>query len=254
LRKFNIGAGILHFVQGFLLLGASQGVQSIKDFAKDLTTSFLTYDEETQSLVSGTKVTGTYEVGLTAAIFLLMSGLAHALVLLNWDTYLRDLEREINRFRWYEYAVSSSLMIMSIAVLFGCYDVASLILIFFCNACMNFFGLLHERMNPPERLEVNWEPFIFGCIAGVAPWIVVWMYFLGGGNFDQIPGFVYGILVAYLIFFNTFPVNMVLQYKRVGKWAEYRYGELVYIFLSLIAKSLLAWLVFGGTFQPNGDD
>jgi uncharacterized membrane protein required for colicin V production len=109
-------------------------------------------------------------------------------------------------------------------------------------------------MNPPERLEVNWEPFIFGCIAGVAPWIVVWMYFLGGGNFDQIPGFVYGILVAYLIFFNTFPVNMVLQYKRVGKWAEYRYGELVYIFLSLIAKSLLAWLVFGGTFQPNGDD
>jgi hypothetical protein len=139
LRKFNIGAGILHFVQGFLLLGASQGVQSIKDFAKDLTTSFLTYDEETQSLVSGTKVTGTYEVGLTAAIFLLMSGLAHALVLLNWDTYLRDLEREINRFRWYEYAVSSSLMIMSIAVLFGCYDVASLILIFFLQRLHELF-------------------------------------------------------------------------------------------------------------------
>jgi hypothetical protein len=54
--------------------------------------------------------------------------------------------------------------------------------------------------------------------------------------------------VKFFLFFQ------VLQYKRVGKWAEYRYGELVYIFLSLIAKSLLAWLVFGGTFQPNGDD
>jgi hypothetical protein len=33
-----------------------------------------------------------------------------------------------------------------------------------------------------------------------------------------------------------------------------RYGELTYIVLSLLSKSLLAWLVFGGTFQPNGDD
>jgi len=47
---------------------------------------------------------------------------------------------QVNRFRWYEYAVSSSLMIVSIAVLFGCYDVASLLLIAFCNASMNFFG------------------------------------------------------------------------------------------------------------------
>jgi hypothetical protein len=78
------------------------------------------------------------------------------------------------------------------------------------------------------------------------------MYFLGSGNFSQIPGFVYGILVAYLIFFNTFPINMYLQYAKVGKWADYRYGEKVYIILSLASKSLLAWLVFGGTAQPNG--
>ena len=39
-----------------------------------MTTSYLTYDVETDTLVSGTKVVGSYEVGLTAAIFLLMSG------------------------------------------------------------------------------------------------------------------------------------------------------------------------------------
>jgi len=78
--------------------------------------------------------------------------------------------------------------------------------------------------------------------------------FLGGGDFDNIPGFVYGILVGYFIFFNTFPVNMALQYAEVGKWADYRFGESCYITLSLLSKSLLAWLVFGGTFQPNGDD
>jgi hypothetical protein len=40
---------------------------------------------------------------------------------------------------------------------------------------------------------------------------------------------------------------MVLQYRRKGRWADYLYGEAVYILLSLVAKSLLAWQVFAGT-------
>lgn len=43
---------------------------------------------------------------------------------------------------------------------------------------------------------------------------------------------------------------MVLQYKKVGPWKNYIYGELVYITLSLVAKSLLAWQVFAGTLRP----
>ena len=72
-----------------------------------------------------------------------------------------------------------------------------------------------------------------------------------GGNYDRIPGFVYGVLFGYIVFFNTFPINMVLQYAQIGRWRDYRFGELGYIVLSLLSKSLLAWLVFGGTFQPN---
>ncbi|MBU1493786.1 MAG: hypothetical protein KJ956_07445, partial [Actinobacteria bacterium] len=34
---------------------------------------------------------------------------------------------------------------------------------------------------------------------------------------------------------------------RVGKWKDYLYGEYVYVLLSLTAKSLLAWQVFGST-------
>jgi len=44
------------------------------------------------------------------------------------------------------------------------------------------------------------------------------------------------------------------RYAKIGRWSEYRYGELGYIALSLISKSFLGWLVFGGTFQPDGDD
>ena len=77
------------------------------------------------------------------------------------------------------------------------------------------------------------------------------MYFLGGGNYSQIPWFIYAIVGSYFVLFNLFPVNMVLQYKKVGRWRDYLYGERSYIVLSLAAKSLLAWLVFAGTLQPK---
>jgi len=58
------------------------------------------------------------------------------------------------------------------------------------------------------------------------------------------------ILLTYFILFNIFVVNMVLQYKGIGKWKDYLYGERIYIILSFVAKSLLAWLVFVGIFAP----
>ena len=56
----------------------------------------------------------------------------------------------------------------------------------------------------------------------------------------------YGIFVTLFIFFNSFALNMVLQYKKVGPWRNYVFGESAYVLLSLVAKSALAWQVFGG--------
>jgi hypothetical protein len=43
---------------------------------------------------------------------------------------------------------------------------------------------------------------------------------------------------------------MFLQYKKIGPWKNYLYGERAYVLLSLIAKSALAWQVFAGTLRP----
>jgi hypothetical protein len=43
---------------------------------------------------------------------------------------------------------------------------------------------------------------------------------------------------------------MVLQYKKVGPWKDYLFGERVYIILSLSAKSVLCWLIWTGTLAP----
>ena len=65
------------------------------------------------------------------------------------------------------------------------------------------------------------------------------------------PDFVYGIVISLFLFFNSFAINMWLQYRKVGRWKDYLFGERMYIVLSLVAKSLLAWQIFFGTLRPS---
>jgi hypothetical protein len=87
-------------------------------------------------------------------------------------------------------------------------------------------------------------PYIFGCLVGVVPWLLIAVYLIAPGVAATPPGFVYGIFFSLFLLFNVFALNMLLQYRRMGPWRDYYFGERVYIVLSLAAKSLLAWQVF----------
>ncbi len=252
LKRFNVIMGLFHLVQGFIMLFlATNIIQKIAEFQPEIIQFYQTYNVTTQTLETASKVLFKLPFGILVASFLLISACAHGIITLMSKKYFNDLEIGINRFRWFEYAVSSSIMITLISTLFGIYDIATLLLIFVLNAMMNLFGLLMEQVNSgKEKNKVHWGPFIWGGIAGIAPWIAILMYMFGTGNFDMIPWFVWAIVGTYFVAFNTFPINMILQYKRVGKWKDYIYGERVYIVLSLVAKSILAWLVLFGAMQP----
>jgi hypothetical protein len=107
---------------------------------------------------------------------------------------------------------------------------------------MILFGLLMEHYEEPGH--PNWLPFVFGCIAGIVPWIAIAIYIATPTTDATAPGFVIGIFVSLFLFFNSFALNQWLQYRRIGPWRDYLFGESVYIFLSLTAKSALAWQVF----------
>ena len=255
LRRFNAIMGGLHLIQGIVMLFlATSVIQNIAEFTPDITQFYLTFSQQTQSLEVTSRFLFELPFGVFVALFLLISAGAHAVISLPKGlnaVYNDDLKKGINKFRWYEYALSSSIMIVLIATLFGIYDIASLLLIFIVNAAMNLFGLVMEQLNSGKtKGKVNWGPFVWGSIAGLAPWIAILIYMFGTGNFDMVPWFVWAIVGTYFVAFNTFPVNMVLQYKRIGKWKDYLYGERTYIILSLVAKSVLAWLVLFGAMQP----
>ncbi len=188
------------------------------------------------------------------ASFFLMSAIAHACA--GWflrDRYEAWLARGMNPLRWVEYAFSSTVMIIAIASLSFITDFPALVAIAGCNVAMILFGWSMEAANE-GRERVDWRHFIFGCIAGIIPWIaitsILWVYSAQEGlPPGQVPRFVYAIVGSLFVAFNVFALNMVLQYRKIGIWRDYLVGEKTYMILSLVAKSLLAWQVWGGTLR-----
>lgn len=246
LKRFNLIMGALHLVQGVFMWVVSN------DTTYPIYTNYLNFNTETLSLSPVPKLLYELRFGPAVAMFLLLSAVAHFyLATVGNQRYVANLKEGMNPVRFYEYALSSSLMIVLIGMLSGIWDLGAILLMFGINAMMNLFGIMMEYHNQGAP-RTRWTAFIYGCIAGIFPWIVIAIYFVGSINSGEAkpPAFVYAIIPTLFVFFNIFAVNMVLQYKKVGRWQDYLFGERVYIILSLSAKTVLAWLIFAGTLAP----
>jgi len=241
IRRYNLIAGLFHFVQMCIVIALSN------DFSLPIVARYMsgppgsTFAEPITLLDT--------PVGLAVAIFLGLSAFFHFLVASPqfFPRYAAGLAQSRNYFRWVEYSISSSVMIVLIAQICGVTDVVAIISIFGVNASMILFGWLQEKYETPGN--GGWIPFIFGCIAGIVPWLGLLFYVLaiGGPGGTKAPAFVYGIVISLFVLFNTFAIVQYLQYKKVGKWSDYIRGEKTYITLSLVAKSALAWQIFAST-------
>ncbi|MFH1547526.1 MAG: heliorhodopsin HeR [bacterium] len=246
LRIFNLVMGFFHLAQAVVMYLISN------DFSLSINTNYLQFDPTTQQLQPVMEELIKVRLAPMVALFLLLSATAHFLISFKpiYSWYAKNLKKGVNYARWWEYSLSSSLMIVLIAMLVGMYDLSSLILIFFLNMMMILLGLMMELHNQTTK-KTDWTSFIFGCIAGIVPWITVALYLFGSGEGEyKAPDFVYWIFFTIFLFFNSFAGNMILQYKKTGKWIDYLWGERVYIILSLVAKSALAWQIFAGTLRP----
>ena len=254
LRKLNIAAGILHLIQGVAML--SLGL--LITWNREIYTFYLKFKIislipfKFQVLPDPQVAFKLGYLGVILSSFLLISAAAHFIIaFLKTTHYEENLKKGMNPYRWYEYALSSSIMLAFLSTFVGVWDLWSLVMIFVLNAMMIMFGYLMEKINQYTK-KINWSPYLLGCISGFTPWVVTAAYFIAALNSAETkpPTFVYLTLIIYFIMFNTFSVNMILQYMGVSKWRDYLFGERVYIILSLVAKSVLAWLVFIGIYAP----
>ncbi|MCZ3386415.1 MAG: heliorhodopsin HeR, partial [Actinomycetia bacterium] len=215
LRRWNVGLTVLHLGQAVLILFLTS------DFAIAVTSSFP--EGPPGTAVPAPSTLFEVRIGWAIAIFLGLAGLDHLLTAtFARDVYERDLQRGINRFRWIEYSVSATVMVIVISFYWGITSINAVIAIAGANVAMILFGWLQERMNPPGRTSTTMLPFWFGSLVGIAPWVAMTVNLIGS---TTVPGAVYAIFIVQGLFFFCFGLNQWLQYREVGRWAADAVGE-----------------------------
>ena len=243
LQKLNRLAGVTHLIQGVVLLAILNPDTTIPVITRFFTDTPEGIRPESETLFE-------FPIALIGPIFLLLSAFAHLLISAPFYVrrYEKNIQDGINPARWWEYAVSSSLMLVVLMMLGGLIEVSTVVFMFALNFIMNLMGLMMEKYNQLTE-KTNWLAFNIGVFAGIVPWIMGGLYFwVSTSNIaDSIPVYAqFGYLLTFL-FFNSFAINMWLQYKKIGKWSVYAYGEKAYIVLSLVSKSALGWIIVLGT-------
>lgn len=245
LRKLNVAAGVLHLASFIAILALST------DVTLPIRATYLSEAPGTGNF-SDPATLIDLNISWMVAAFMALSAFFHFLVAspLGFPRYVAGLARHINVYRWVEYSLSSSIMIVLILQLNGVSEYVALLAVFGVNVSMILFGWLQEKYTTPGNGDLL--PFWFGCIAGIVPWIavVINLFSPNGPPNTEVPGFVYGIVISLFVFFNCFALVQWLQYRGKGRFADYLVGERTYIVLSFVAKSALAWQVFTGALIP----
>jgi hypothetical protein len=240
LLRLNVLVGLAHLAQAALIVALATPVSLPVD---------LTYmrGPPGAGLYGGPVLLFDLRIDLAVAAFLALAAIDHLAMAgpaRGW--YQANVARGVNPARWWEYSISASLMVVLIAMLAGVSSAVALVALFGVNAAMILFGLLMERVNL-GRERVEWRPFIFGSVAGAVPWVAIGIQLaVSQSQTGRIPAFVFVIFFTLLLLFSSFAINMWLQYRRIGPWRDPVFAERAYLWLSLLAKSALAWQVYAG--------
>ncbi|MEX0757812.1 MAG: heliorhodopsin HeR, partial [Acidimicrobiia bacterium] len=191
IRVVNIVMGFFHALQAAAVLALAN------DFSTPVTATYLTGPPGSAAGEPTTLWNLPFAEGV--ALFLGLSAVFHWVIASPpfFDRYIAGLEQGRNHFRWVEYSLSSSVMIVLIAALTGITDASAMIAIFGVNAAMIFFGAVQEKYEQPGGSLV---PFWLGCVVGVIPWLAVGLYLVSPGSSAEPPGFVYAIYVSLFLF------------------------------------------------------
>ena len=168
-RIFNAIMGVFHLVQVFLVLYLSN------EFSLPVNITKPVYNELTNSITPISETLFSIRIGPLVAMFLFISAVAHILIAtVFYYRYVQNLKNHMNPYRWFEYSISASFMIVIIAMLTSIYDLGTLLALFTLTGVMNLMGLMMELHNQTTQ-NTNWTSFLIGCIAGLVPWIVIFI-------------------------------------------------------------------------------
>lgn len=269
LQKWNIGMCVFHLAFGIIALVAGKLDLRVPMYSSSLGLDILpnntrgwAYKPELPRRV------GWLYLTVLVASFSLLSALAHFGNSVLWKRqYIQALESGYAPFRWLEYSMSASVMVLILAYISGSVFQSTLILLFALTMVTMAFGHLHEVICRPKSLEewaedsLLWrlQAHLIGYIPQLFAWGVVVANFMDGANAStvdasgktrQMPTFVYGIVFGEMLIFWSFGlVQLVVSLRPPSKYYQ---GEIAYMWLSLFAKGFLAMLCLANVIMAGG--
>jgi hypothetical protein len=249
LRKWNQWLAGIFFVQAVAIAVASVARPY------PITLNFLGTDTlQSQAAGHAVLATGTrhlFDLNLViiVVLFLLVAAITHALAATKLRTiYEHGLRIGLNKIRWIEYVFGAGLVLVAIGILVGVQDLATLLTIFGLTAIASLLDLIVERQ--VSRGRTSWIVFGISCASCLLAWVVVGLSLTGTAIYGTPSIFAWIIAAITFLMFAASGVNLYLQQRKFGNWANYLFSEKLFMVLSLVTKTLLAWLLFADVLHP----
>lgn len=175
----------------------------------------------------------------------------HTMYAIGVGHYSKNVDAGKNWMRWIEYSITASIMIWIIAVSSGVQDTGLFIFIVSMSVLCMLCGLMSEQVTSRSRkLWVTFAGWLFIIVA----YSVIIQQFVENVNNSpvDVPGFVYAIVISMCIMYMSFGgIHAYHLYKGDKDVGMNRFIEKAYTVDSMISKTLLVGLLFGGLVARN---
>lgn len=191
-----------------------------------------------------------FQLAMITPWFSILSMTAHMYTIKRWKLYTQAIANDLPwTARWYEYAVSASVMIWVIATLSGADTLDVLLCLVVLNVCLQMTGLISEyRLREIGRGRL----FLLGSLIHCTIWAVVFMHFFYAVSTAErsVPIIVYAIAPVMFFLHSLFgAVNLLHIYD---KWSRPSV-ETGYTALSFIAKATLSLMIIFGAMREKDE-
>lgn len=249
MHKWNAAIAVICALQGiFLLLLSATKLLPVS-------IGFLARDP-LQSAAAGHTILASgshhvFDINLVYLLAAAMFAAALAYGLMAWPLrrqYEAEFKRGINRLRWGACALAGGLLLVVVGMLLGVQDAAALLMLFSLGLLAAFCGLATE-VYAAGKLKLNWLAYWLAAGIGLAVLVVTGWYLLADSLYGVASGSIWGIFVSLQVLALAFFVNLFLQQRRWGRWAQYAFVDRVYTLLLVVTISALVWQVYAGNLQ-----
>lgn len=254
LRKWNLWMGILLFLQAIAIIIIGT------DRSYPVTTNYLAVDT-LASEASGGQSLAVASRHLFDAPFawvvggvLLLFAIGYLVAVWRKSWYEERLKLGLNDLRWLTFGVGGGALFMAFGLISGVYEIVLLLAMaaFMVAGCLGVLaaGIIRRQAGD---IETRLSHLVCGvgtaCI--LAPIIILAITAGGAWLYSgQIPGFVYWIYGATLLFMLA--VGLVTHFRIVkrGQWSDAVHVERAFMILGFLAASVVAWQMFAGALLP----